>query len=95
MQLLATGVATPRDIDLAWKVGRNIPYGPCQAIDRVGIRTLYNIYLAHYANTGLEADEKALALLERLEKAGELGQETGMGLYEYRDGETIDREWNL
>ena len=37
-------------------------------------------------------DEKALALLERLEKAGELGQETGMGLYEYRDGETIDRE---
>lgn len=95
IQLLATGVATPRDIDLAWKVGRNIPYGPCQAIDRVSIRTLYNIYLAHYANTSLEADEKALALLERLEKAGELGQETGMGLYEYRDGETIDREWNL
>lgn len=95
VQLFATGVATPQEIDKAWEIGHDIYYGPFAVVDSIGVRTLLNIYKENYSETGLEADEKAIELLTCLQDNNELGHETGIGFYDYSNGKKETRDWEI
>lgn len=95
VQLYATGVATPDDIDIAWKIGRRLPFGPFNIIDRVGVRTLYNIYYENFANSDLETDRKVLEIIKEMVDKNEVGRESNIGFYDYRDGDVKSRNWPI
>ena len=75
------GVATPKDIDTAIRLGLNYPMGPFELADYVGLDVL-----AAAARSLAEAHGSRFApprvLLERVEK-GHLGVKTGKGFYDH------------
>lgn len=75
------GVAAPRDIDTAIRLGLNYPMGPFELADYVGLDVL-----AAAARSLAEAHGPRFApprtLLERVEK-GDLGVKTGKGFYDH------------
>ena len=75
------GVATKRDIDRGMKLGTNVPMGPLELADHVGLdicleasRTLHDELGDRY---------KPAYLLKRKVEAGDLGKKSGQGFYEY------------
>lgn len=48
------GTATREDIDLAMKLGTNYPFGPFEWCDRIGVRNVYRLLEAVYADTNDE-----------------------------------------
>jgi 3-hydroxybutyryl-CoA dehydrogenase len=75
------GIATPKDIDTAIRLGLNYPMGPFELADYVGLDVL-----AAAARGLAEAHGARFAppriLLERVEK-GHLGVKTGKGFYDH------------
>lgn len=45
------GTASREDIDLAMKLGTNYPYGPFEWCERIGLRNVYELLEAVYADT--------------------------------------------
>ena len=75
------GVATKADIDRGMKLGTNVPMGPLELADHVGLdicleasRTLHDELGDRY---------KPAYLLKRKVEAGDLGKKSGQGFYEY------------
>jgi 3-hydroxybutyryl-CoA dehydrogenase len=82
VKMLEAHYAEADDIDTAMKVGCNLPMGPFELLDVVGLdvslaieRTLYNEF--H------EAGFAPAPLLEQLVTAGRLGRKTGKGFRDY------------
>lgn len=48
------GTASREDIDISMKLGTNYPYGPFEWCSRIGIRNVYEVLRAVYAETGNE-----------------------------------------
>ena len=79
--MLMEGVASPRDIDKALKLGLNHPMGPFELVDLVGLDTRLSIL--DYLHRSMGEKYRPCPLLAQYVKAGRLGRKVGRGVYEY------------
>jgi 3-hydroxybutyryl-CoA dehydrogenase len=75
---LETGVGTRDDIDAIMKNGTNVPMGPLQLADFVGIDTCLAIMKVLYEETG-DSKYRPSVLLKKMVDAGWLGKKSGKG----------------
>jgi 3-hydroxybutyryl-CoA dehydrogenase len=83
VRLFDAGVATRDDIDAAMKGGCNVPMGPLQLLDLVGLDTSLAILEALYAEFK-DPNYAPAPLLRRMVSAERLGRKTRLGFYDYR-----------
>lgn len=76
------GVATLTDIDQAMKLGTNYPYGPLAWGDLIGLDTVLGVLTGLFNEYG-EDRYRPCPLLRRMVIAGQLGQKSGQGFYNY------------
>src|SRR4051812_41693334 len=76
------GVAEPENIDEIMKLGCNIPMGPLELADFIGLDTCVNIM--NVLADGLGGERyRPCPLLRQLVAAGRMGMKAGRGVYEY------------
>jgi 3-hydroxybutyryl-CoA dehydrogenase len=92
--LVATGVASPQDVDRTWMVMTGMPMGPFGIMDLVGLETAYNIAL-HGAETRKDGQMHANAayLKKHFVDRGKLGLKSGEGYYTYPDPAYKDQDF--
>jgi 3-hydroxybutyryl-CoA dehydrogenase len=75
------GVATKEDIDSGMKLGTNVPMGPLELADHIGLDICLDATRTLHEELG---DRYTPAyLLKRKVEAGDLGKKSGRGFYEY------------
>jgi 3-hydroxybutyryl-CoA dehydrogenase len=79
--MLMEGVASPRDIDKALRLGLNHPMGPFELVDLVGLDTRLSIL--EYLHRSMGEKYRPCPLLVQYVKAGRLGKKVGRGVYDY------------
>ena len=80
---LYEGVASMEDIDKAMRLGTNMPMGPFQLADYVGLDIC--LALMETLQHELGSDKYSpCPLLRKMVRAGKLGVKTGIGFYDYR-----------
>ena len=75
------GVATKEDIDRGMKLGTNVPMGPLELADHIGLDICLNATETLHEELGDRY--KPAYLLRRKVDAGDLGKKTGRGFHEY------------
>ena len=75
------GVATKEDIDRGMKLGTNVPMGPLELADHIGLDICLDATRTLHEELGDRY--KPAYLLKRKVDAGHLGKKTGEGFYEY------------
>ena len=80
--LLAEGVSTAEDIDIAMKLGANHPIGPLALGDLVGLDVCLAIMEVLQEETG-DDKYRPHPLLKKMVRAGTLGRKTKKGFFEY------------
>ncbi len=75
------GVATKEDIDRGMKLGTNVPMGPLELADHIGLDVCLNATETLHEELGDRY--KPAYLLRRKVDAGDLGKKTGRGFHEY------------
>lgn len=75
------GVASKEDIDRGLKLGTNVPMGPLELADYIGLDICLNASETLHRELG-DRYQPAY-LLKRKVEAGHLGKKTGKGFYEY------------
>ncbi|QLD85110.1 3-hydroxybutyryl-CoA dehydrogenase [Natronomonas halophila] len=75
------GVATKEDIDRGMKLGTNVPMGPLELADHIGLDICLDATQTLHEELGDRY--KPAYLLKRKVEAGDLGKKTGEGFYEY------------
>lgn len=76
------GLAPVEQIDAAMKLGANMPVGPLELADIIGLDTLLNIMETFYKDFDDPKYRPALLLKEMVD-AGCLGRKVGLGFYRY------------
>lgn len=79
---LETGVGGRDDIDAIMKNGTNVPMGPLQLADFIGLDTCLAIMKVLYTETG-DSKYRPSVLLGKMVDAGWLGKKSGKGFYDY------------
>lgn len=79
---LETGVGTKEDIDNIMKNGTNVPMGPLQLADFIGIDTCLAIMKVLHEETG-DGKYRPAVLLRKMVDAGWVGKKCGRGFYDY------------
>jgi 3-hydroxybutyryl-CoA dehydrogenase len=77
------GVATKDDIDRGMKLGTNVPMGPLELADHIGLDICLDAM--ETLHTELGDRYQPPYLLKRKVEAGDLGKKSGRGFYEYED----------
>lgn len=75
------GVASKEDIDKGMKLGTNVPMGPLELADHIGLDICLDASQTLHEELGDRY--KPAYLLKRKVDAGDLGKKTGEGFYEY------------
>ncbi|CAI49044.1 3-hydroxyacyl-CoA dehydrogenase [Natronomonas pharaonis DSM 2160] len=75
------GVASKEDIDAGMKLGTNVPMGPLELADHIGLDVCLHASETLYEELGDRY--KPAYLLKRKVEAGDLGKKTGEGFYDY------------
>jgi 3-hydroxybutyryl-CoA dehydrogenase len=75
------GVATKEDIDRGMRLGTNVPMGPLELADHIGLDVCLDATRTLHEELGDRY--KPAYLLKRKVDAGDLGKKTGRGFYEY------------
>ena len=78
------GVASKKDIDRGMKLGTNVPMGPLELADHIGLDVC--LHASETLHSELGDRYKPAYLLKRKVEAGDLGKKTGAGFYEYESG---------
>ncbi|KAL2179006.1 3-hydroxyacyl-CoA dehydrogenase [Thermothelomyces heterothallicus CBS 202.75] len=79
---LETGVGDRDSIDAIMKNGTNVPMGPLQLADFIGLDTCLAIMKVLHTETG-DSKYRPSVLLRNMVDAGWLGKKSGKGFYEY------------
>jgi 3-hydroxybutyryl-CoA dehydrogenase len=88
IRMVETGVAAPRDIDAAMKLGYGHPMGPLELGDHVGLDV--RLAIAEYLERELGAAFRPPELLRRMVKEGRLGKKSGHGFYRWQGGKIVE-----
>ncbi|WP_436932288.1 3-hydroxyacyl-CoA dehydrogenase family protein [Halosimplex halobium] len=75
------GVAAREDIDRGMELGTNVPMGPLELADHIGLDVC--LHASETLHEELGDRYKPAYLLKRKVEAGDLGKKTGRGFYEY------------
>jgi 3-hydroxybutyryl-CoA dehydrogenase len=75
------GVASKIDVDRGLKLGTNVPMGPLELADYIGLDVV--LEASETLQTELGERYRPPYLLKRKVEAGDLGKKTGQGFYEY------------
>ncbi|BAD41569.1 3-hydroxyacyl-CoA dehydrogenase family protein [Symbiobacterium thermophilum] len=88
-QVLMEGVASAEDIDTAMRLGFEMPRGPLEIADRIGLDTVLVMAERLWREYG-DLKYRPAPILKKLVRAGHLGVETGEGFFKYdADGARI------
>ena len=79
---LETGVGGKEDIDAIMKNGTNVPMGPLQLADFIGIDTCLAIMEVLHGETG-DSKYRPAVLLRKMVDAGWMGKKSGKGFYDH------------
>ena len=82
------GVSDIQGIDTAMKLGCNHPMGPLELGDYVGLDIVLAIMDVLYSETG-DSKYRACPLLRKMVRGKKLGVKTGIGFYNYADGNKV------
>ena len=82
------GVSDIAGIDTAMKLGCNHPMGPLELGDYVGLDIVLAIMDVLYSETG-DSKYRACPLLRKMVRGKKLGVKTGIGFYNYADGNKV------
>ena len=80
---LYEGIATVEDIDVAMKLGTNVPMGPLTLADFIGLDTCLAIMEVLHDGMGGDSKYRPCPLLRKYVEAGWLGRKSGRGFYTY------------
>ena len=83
LQLRAKDVASPEDIDLAWRKVTGMPLGPFGMMDQIGLDLVYQTMSAARFVDGDAVWQPLLDQLSPLISDGRLGAKVGCGFYTY------------
>lgn len=83
MRMLEEGVASPEDIDRAMTLGYRHPMGPLRLTDLVGLDV--RLHIAEYLHQQLGERFRPPQILRDRVEAGELGQKTGRGFFDWSE----------
>ncbi|MFC6755655.1 MULTISPECIES: 3-hydroxyacyl-CoA dehydrogenase family protein [Haloarcula] len=75
------GVAAKGDVDRGLRLGTNVPMGPLELADHIGLDVVFES--SETLHDELGDRYKPAYLLKRKVEAGDLGKKTGSGFYEY------------
>ena len=82
LKVVDSGVASHEDVDRAWMVMFETPYGPFGLMDQIGLDVVKDIEEHYAAESGDPSDLPPPVLTERVAR-GDLGRKTGRGFYTY------------
>ncbi len=82
------GVSDIAGIDTAMKLGCNHPMGPLELGDYIGLDIVLAIMDVLYSETG-DSKYRACPLLRKMVRGKKLGVKTGIGFYNYADGNKV------
>ncbi len=80
---LYEGIGTVEDIDVAMKLGTNVPMGPLTLADFIGLDTCLAIMEVLRDGLGGDSKYRPCPLLRKYVEAGWLGRKSGRGFYTY------------
>ena len=82
-QALYEGIGSAEDIDLAMKLGTNVPMGPLKLADYIGLDTCLSIMEVLHSGMA-DSKYRPSPLLRKYVEAGWLGRKTGRGFHNWK-----------
>ncbi|KAL8435445.1 hypothetical protein ACSSS7_002516 [Eimeria intestinalis] len=89
--LFLEGISSAQDIDRIMRLGANMPMGPLELADFIGLDTCLAILRVLHAELG-DSKYRPAPLLTQYVDAGYLGRKSGRGFYEYHSGSTYAKD---